>query len=106
MYSRFIFGGSLAELLRFGDLQLAFFEEASYEMRFLEIADARNAVFFHTKCVSEARRSSSAEPHVRDGLASWSDHARIMLGSFSDRPRSSSEVSTALGEVAVDGILW
>ena len=30
---------------------------------------------------SEPRRGSSAERRLRDGLGSWSDHARIMVGS-------------------------
>ena len=33
---------------------------------------------------SEPRRESSAERRLRDGLGSWSDHGRIMLGSFSE----------------------
>ena len=33
-------------------------------------------------CCSEPRRGSSAERRLRDSLGSWSDHSRIMLGSF------------------------
>ena len=47
---------------------------------FPEIADARNAVFFNRKGGSEAGQSSFAERCVRDGLGSWSDHGRIMVG--------------------------
>ena len=61
----------------------------SHEMRFWEIADARNPMFFHTKSVPEPRWSTSAVRRVRDGLVcgrimvgSWSDHGRIGLGSF------------------------
>ena len=45
--------GSLTGLLRFADHLVAFLEKASYNMRFLQIADARNAAFLHTKSVSE-----------------------------------------------------
>ena len=63
-------------------------KEVSHEMRFWEIADARNPMFFHTKSVPEPRWSTSAVRRVRDGLVcgrimfgSWADHGRIMLGS-------------------------
>ena len=59
-------------------------KEVSHEMRFWEIADARNPMFFHTKSVPEPRWSTSAVRRVRDGLVcgrimlgSWADHARI-----------------------------
>ena len=57
------------------------FEEVSHEMRFWEIADARNPMFFHTKSVPEPRWSTSAVRRVRDGLVC----GRIILGS--DRSR-------------------
>ena len=47
-------------------------------MRFREIADARNAVFFNRTGGFEPGKSSSAERRLRDGLGSWSDHARIV----------------------------
>ena len=58
-------------------------EEVSHEMRFWEIADARNPMFFHTKSVPEPRWSTSAVRRVRDGLGC----GRILLGSSSDPPR-------------------
>ena len=61
MSSSYIFGGSLAALLRFAGLQHAFWKEALYKMRFGEIADARNVVFFNTKDGSEPGKASSAE---------------------------------------------
>ena len=45
-------------------------------MRFREIADARNAVFFNRKGGFEAGKSSFAERRVRDGLGSCSDRGR------------------------------
>ena len=41
-----------------------------------EIAKARNAVFFNGTGGSEAGKSRSAERRLRDGLGSFSDHAR------------------------------
>ena len=41
---------------------------------------ARNVVIFNTKCVSEARKVTSANGRVRDDefmVGSWSDHVRI-----------------------------
>ena len=49
-------------------------------MKFEQIAGARNVVIFNTKCVSEARKVTSANGRVRDDefmLGSWSDHGRI-----------------------------
>ena len=54
--------------------------QAQYRMRCGEIANARNAVFFNGTGGSEAGKSRSAERRLRDGLGSFSDHARIMLG--------------------------
>ena len=55
--------------------------QAQYKIRFREIADARNGAVFNRKGGSEAGQSSSfAERCVRDGLGSFSDHGRIMLG--------------------------
>ena len=72
-------------------------------MRFWEIADARNPVFFHTKSVPERRWSTSAVRRVRDGLVC----GRIMVGSFSDRFRIVNGVSSVFRACAVDRIpLW
>ena len=67
----------------FVNLQVQISWQAQYKMRFGEIADARNAVFFNRTGGFKPGKSSSAEQRVRDGLGSFSDHARIMLGSWS-----------------------
>ena len=89
-------------------------DEVLHEMRFWEIADARNPMFFHTKSVPKPRWSTSAVRRLRDGLVcgrimggSWSDHVRIMLGSCSDRFRIVNGVSPVFRACAVDRIpLW
>ena len=58
--------------------------QAQYKIRCGEIANARNAVFFNGTGGSEAGKSRSAERRLRDGLGSFSDHARIILGSCSE----------------------
>ena len=61
--------------------------QAQYSVKFGMIAGARNVVFFNRKC---------SWPLLRGGLrrtVSCSDVARIMLGSFSDRPRIGNDVS-------------
>ena len=78
-------------------------EEVSHEMRFWEIGDERNPMFFHTKSVPEPRWSTSAVRRLRDGLVC----GRIILGSFSDRFRIVNGVSTAFRACVVDRIpLW
>ena len=52
--------------------------QVQYKMRFREIADARNAIFFNRTGGFEPGKSSSAERRLRDGLGSWSDHVRIV----------------------------
>ena len=55
--------------------------QAQYSVKFEEIAGARNVVIFNTKCVSEARKVTSANGRVRDDefmLGSCSDHGRIV----------------------------
>ena len=47
-------------------------------------------LIFNRKCVSEARKVTSAHGRVRDDefmVGSCSDHARIMFGSCSNRSR-------------------
>ena len=54
--------------------------QAQYSVKFEKIAGARNVVIFNTKCVSEARKVTSANGRVRDDefmLGSCSDHGRI-----------------------------
>ena len=62
----------------FGDLGMSLFVAGAI---FGEIwIGARNVVIFHTKCVSEARKVTSANGWVPDDefmLGSWSDHGRI-----------------------------
>ena len=58
--------------------------QAQYSVKFEKIAGARNVVIFNTKCVSEARKVTSANGRVRDDefmLGSCSDHVRIMVES-------------------------
>ena len=84
-------------------LQVGFLEEVPHEMRFWEIADARNRMLFHTKSVPEPRWSTSAVRRLRDGLVC----GRIMFGSWSDRFRIVNGVSTVFRACAVDRIpMW
>ena len=79
--------------------------QAQYSVKFEKIAGARNVVVFNTKCVSEARKVTSANGRVRDDefmLGSCSDHVRIMVGSWSNRPRIGIGASTVLGEFRLD----
>ena len=68
------------------NLQVQISWQAQYKMRFGEIADARNAVFFNRTGGFKPGKSSSAERRVRDGPGSFSDHARIMVGHGRKRP--------------------
>ena len=77
-------------------------------MCFWEIADARNPVFFQTKCVPERRWSI---PLRCDGcetvscvVGSFSDHGQIILGPWSDRFRIVNGVSSVFRACAVDRI--
>ena len=63
--------------------------QAQYLVKFAKIAGARNVVFFKTKCSSSARKVTSVARRVADGRV----HARIGLGSCSDRPRIGNDVS-------------
>ena len=86
-------------------LECHFLWQAQYSVKFEEIAGARNVVIFNTKCVSEARKVTSANGRVRDDefmVGSCSDHVRIMLGSWSNRPRIGIDASTVLGEFRLD----
>ena len=78
-------------------------KEVSHDMRFWEIAHARNPMFFHTKSVPEPRWSISAVRRLRDGLVC----GRIMVGSWSDRFRIINGVSIVFRTCTVDRIpLW
>ena len=66
------------QVQHFVNLHVQISWQAQYKMRFREIADARNAVFFNRTGGFEPGKSSSAERRLRDGLGSWSDHARIV----------------------------
>ena len=86
-------------------LECHFLWQAQYSVKFEEIAGARNVVIFNTKCVSEARKVTSANGRVRDDefmVGSCSDHGRIMFGSWSNRPRIGIDASTVLGEFRLD----
>ena len=69
-------------------LECDFSWQAQHFMQFWEIAGARNVEFFHTKYVSKIGRVRSPKRRLRDDdfmLGSCSDHARIILGSCSNR---------------------
>ena len=51
---------------RFVNLHVKISWQAQYKMRFREIGEARNAVFFNRKGGSEAGKSSFAERRVQD----------------------------------------
>ena len=64
----------------FGDTRTSI-AEVSHKRLFCEIARARNAACFSTKCVSEARKVSSARGRVAVDefiLESWSDFPRCI----------------------------
>ena len=70
--------------------------QAQQLVKFGMIAGARNVVFFNRKCSWRARKVTSVARRVAaDGflLGCCSDVARIILGSFSDRPRIVNDVS-------------
>ena len=50
-----LFVGVLARSTGVSAVSLRVLEEVSHEMRFWKIADARNLMFCHTKCVPERR---------------------------------------------------
>ena len=62
-------------------------------------------LFFNAKCVSEARKVTSANGRVRDDefmVGSWSDRVRIGFGSCSNRPRIGIDTSTVFGQFLLD----
>ena len=77
----------------FGDVGVSLFVAGTV---FGEIWVARNVVIFNTKCVSEARKVTSANGRVRDDefmVGSWSD---------SDRSRIGIDASTVFGKFFFD----
>ena len=60
------------QVQHFVNLQVQISWPVQYKMRFREIADARNAVFFNRTGGFEPGKSSSAERRLRDGLGSRS----------------------------------
>ena len=60
------------QVQQFVNLHVQISWQVQYKMRFREIADARNAVFFNRTGGFEPGKSSSAERLLRDGLGSWS----------------------------------
>ena len=89
----------------FGDLGVSVFVAGAV---FGEIwIDSRSVKceIFNTKCVSEARKVTSANGRVRDDefmVGSCSDRVRIMVGSRSNLPRIGIDASTVLGEFRLD----
>ena len=76
-------------------LECHFSWQAQDSVKFGQIAGgARNVVIFNTKCVSEARKVSSANGRVRDD--------EFMLGSWSNRPRIVNDTSTVFGKFLLD----
>ena len=65
--------------------------QAQYSVKFGMITGARNVVFFNTKC---SWKVTSVARRVADGRF----HARIMVGSFSDRPRIGNDVSSVFSK--------
>ena len=72
--------------------------QAQYSVKFGMIAGARNVVFFNTKCSWWAWKVTSVARRVAD----WRFHGRIMLGSFSDRPRIGNDVSSVFSKFLWD----
>ena len=67
----------------FGDLGVSLFV-AGAVFGEIWVDSRRNVVIFNTKCVSEARKVTSANGRMRDDefmFGSWSDHVRIMVES-------------------------
>lgn len=64
---------------RVAEIHSFLFEEVSYEMRFWEVVGARNATFYHTKCVSKARCFDLCERACCGGSVERFDHARIVF---------------------------
>ena len=60
------------QVQQFVNLHVQISWQVQYKMRFREIADARNAVFFNRTGGFEPGKSSSAEQLLRDGLGSCS----------------------------------
>ena len=70
--------------------------QAQYSVKFGMIAGAQNVVFFKMLVVG-VKGNLGCEAGC--GLTvSWSDHARIMVGSFSDRPRIGNDVSSVFSK--------
>ena len=74
------------QVQHFVNLHVQISWQAQYRMRCGEIANARKAVFFNGTGGSKAGKSRFAERRLRDGLGSFSDHSRIILGHGRNRP--------------------
>ncbi len=66
-------------------------------VHFWEIAGTRNAMSFHTKCVSGDASTVSSDSSGCEMTSSWSDP----VGSCSDRPRSRVDVSCFVLQIAI-----
>ena len=73
--------------------------QAQYSVKFGMIAGARNVVFFNTKwCLWWAWKGTSVARRVAD----WRFHGRIILRSWSDRPRIGNDVSSVFSKILWD----
>ena len=72
--------------------------QAQYSVKFGMIAGARNVVLFNTKCSWWAWKVTSVARRVAD----WRFHARIMVGSWSDRPHIGNDVSSVFSKFVWD----
>ena len=84
-----VFGEVQVSLFVAGAVKLKchFSWQAQYSVKFGMIAGARNVVIFNRVCFWRARKVTSAARRVQVCVfmvGSWSDHSRIMVGSFSD----------------------
>ena len=79
-------------------LKCHFSWQAQYSVKFGMIAGARNVVFFNTKCLWRAWKGTAVARRVAD----WRFHGRIILGSWSDRPRIGNDVSSVFSKFLWD----
>ena len=79
-------------------LKCHFSWQAQYSVKCGMIAGARNVVFFNTKCSWWAWKGTSVARRVAD----WRFHGRIILGSWSDRPRIGNDVSSVFSKFLWD----
>ena len=79
--------------------------QAQHVAKFGMIAGAGNVVIFNRICSWRVRKVALAARRVQFcvfWVGSWSDHARIMVGSFSDRSRIGNDVSAVFSKFLSD----